>query len=457
MTQGSTCSRTLRGFALAVAAMVGAISLALVHPPLVAAEPEATNVVVETADPSAVRFRVRITSDVGIASATLNYKILNPDGNVGGTLRAEVSGRAADASVELQTNSNERYIPIGTELTYAWSIVDQNGAIVTTPEESMTFMDGRYQWASKAEGQVAVFWYGENEANADRALKAVANSITENEALLRVKLDYPIRVVVWRNSADAKAAQRPRAATFDQQVITGGSRVSPDLLHIYDPLGGFVDVARHEAAHIVTKVAGDGKIATIPSWIDEGTAVYAQDDPGSYAPAVRRAIASDSLTRLRSMSSPTNQPGQVDIFYGQSWSVVKFTIDTYGAERFAAVFKAVKDGSPIDDALQAVIGVDQDGLYNAWRQSVGLKPIDFPPVPKATSLAQAQATRPPLGMPTSITSAENTNGSPASTSDGASPPVVDTSSSTTAAVVGGGALAVAAVFGFFAVRLARKR
>ena len=462
MTEDSARLRTVRAFrvrmfrlsALAAFALVGALSLALLHPTTASAAPQAANAAVETADPALITFKVRITADADIASATMNYKILNPDGNVGGSLRAEVGGgRTADASVQLQTNNNERYIPVGTQITYAWTVTDKNGATATTSEQTFTFLDGRYQWQSKKDGQVTVFWYGANDANAALAMTAIATSIALNESLLRVKLGYDVRVVLWRNSADAKAAQRPRATTFDQQVVTGGSRVSADVLHIYDPLGGFVDVARHEAAHIVTKVAGDGPFSTIPSWLDEGTAVYAQNTPGGYETAVKRAIAADTLTRLRSMASPTNLPGQVDIFYGQSWAVTKFMVDTYGKDKFAAVFKTVKDGAPIDEALEKNIGVDQDGLYNAWRKSVALKTIDYPPVPKATSIAAAQATQRPLGIPTSVTSAENTSGG-AAAGGAASAGAV---SSTAAVAVGAVALAVAAALGFVAMWLTRKQ
>jgi hypothetical protein len=442
-----------RGLGLAAVALVGALSLLLTHPGVVNAAPQATNATVETPDPASLTFKVRASGDADITSAVVNYKVLSPDGNVGGSLKADVSaGRSVDASTTLQTNTNERYIPTGTLITYSWTITDKNGASITTPEATITFLDGRYQWQSKKEGQVTVFWYGANDANAALALRSAAESITAMQALLKVKLDYDIRVVLWKNSADAKAAQRPRAATFDQQVITGGSRVSADLLHIYDPLGGFEDVTRHEAAHIVTKVAGDGPFTQLPSWIDEGTAVYSQKDPGGYKPAIERAIKADGTTRLRSMAAPTNQPGQVDIFYGQSWATVKFMVDTYGKDKFAAVFKSVKDGSPIDEALEKNIGVDQDGLYNAWRKSVGLKTIDFPPVPKATSIAGAQATQRPLGIPTSVTSAENTAGG-GSSAEAAGPAV----SSTTAIAVGGGAVVVAAALGFFALRLSRKK
>ncbi|MGE3855963.1 MAG: peptidase MA family metallohydrolase [Dehalococcoidia bacterium] len=465
MTQGFARSRTFRdalgGAALVAVALVGAVSLLLASPGRAYAAPQATNIAVESPDPSSITFKVRATADADIASAVVNYRVESPDLPVGGTLRAEVGGgKSVDAAAVLQTKSAERYYPAGTLITYSWTITDKNGATFTTPETTFTFLDGRFTWQSKKAGQTTVYWYndnGDNAANADLALRATEESIEDMQALLNVKLDYDIRVLVWKNSADAKDAQRPRAATFDQQVITGGSRVSADVLHIYDPLGGFEDVARHEAAHIVTKVAGDGKIAQLPSWIDEGTAVYAQKNPGGYKPAVERAIRADALTRLRSMAAPANVPGQVDIFYGQSWSTVKFMIDTYGRQKFAAVFKAVKDGTPIDGALKATIGVDQDGLYNAWRKSVGLATIDFPPEASATSIAAAKATQPPLGIPTSVTSAESTDGvrSGGEAEDAGQAAVgVDT---TTAAAVGGVAVLVAGGLGFLALRLSRRK
>ena len=109
----------------------------------------------------------------------------------------------------------------------------------------------------------------------------------------------------------------------------------------------------------------------------------------------------------------------------------------------------MKGGAPIDDALQSNIGVDQDGLYNAWRKSVGLKTIDFPPIPKASTAGAAQATQPPLGIPTNVTSAGTTGGA-VSDAVGAVVPRGQ------AAVVAAGAVVVALVLGFLAFRLARK-
>jgi hypothetical protein len=75
---------------------------------------------------------------------------------------------------------------------------------------------------------------------------------------------------------------------------------------------------------------------------------------------------------------------KVSLFYGQSWALVAFLVETYGEERFAAFFRAYASGASDDEALTQVYGLDQDGLENAWRESVGLpprEPVDAAPVP----------------------------------------------------------------------------
>ncbi|MEX2445992.1 MAG: peptidase MA family metallohydrolase [Dehalococcoidia bacterium] len=447
--------------ALPLVLVLLAAALVAAWPAVAHAAPEAGTPTTTSEDPSGITFRVEVSTEANLASATLDYRVLNPDGVVGGSIDAEVTaGSTVTLDARLNTNNNERYIPVGTRFAYSWTLVDEEGEITTTPEEEVVFLDGRYEWQSRTEGNVTVYWYGSSDEDAILAMEAAVGAIGDIEALLRVELPYPIRLVIWRNTEESEAAQQPRAATFDQQVITGGARVTSDVIHVYDPLSDFVDVTRHEAAHLVTKVAGDGPFTSIPSWLDEGTAVYAQVQPGrGYEGAVEAAIQSNQVTRLRAMASPANRPDLVNLHYGQSWHTVRYMIDTYGEEDFARIFDEVKAGSPIDEALQTVIGMDQDGLYNAWRESVGLEPIDYEPVARATSAA-AQATRPPLRIPTSVTASTPETAAEEGASDDNGAEEAAGGSDTgpmTALVVGALTLLLAGSLGFMGLRLARSR
>ena len=432
------------------------IASLLPTPPVVHAAPTAAAATVEAPDPASMTFKVSVQSDADLAEATLNYTLLNASGaNVGGSIKADVAGgKSANLSATLQTNSAQRYIPVGTKLTYSWTVTDKNGGKLTTPSQDYVFLDGRFQWTSKTSGLVTVYWYGGNDRNANDALQGAADSIDKNQKLLNVTMPYPIRIVVYRNSAEGKPAQQPRGATFEANVITGGSRVGVDLIHFYDPLnGGLVDVVRHETGHIVTRVAGFGSLTSIPSWLDEGTAVYSQltvDD--GYQSALRAGIRGDQLLRLRNLQSAVNQPDLVNLFYGENWAVVKFMVDTYGQQKFAAVFSSVKGGLPIDVALKQSIGVDQDGLYNAWRKSIGLKEIDFPPIAEATTAA-AVATQPPLRIPSSLSGADSTSGG----TGGAEGDASKAGTPVLGIAVGVVSLLVAGGIGFLGLRLSKKR
>ena len=90
--------------------------------------------------------------------------------------------------------------------------------------------------------------------------------------------------------------------------------------------------------------------------------------------ALSDAIENDTVFSLQRMSSGSlaHTSKNVSLFYGESWSVVSFLIDKYGEDKFAELFATFKQGSTVDKAFQQVYGFDQDGLENAWRESVGL-------------------------------------------------------------------------------------
>jgi hypothetical protein len=350
-------------------------------------------------DPTGITFTLRVTATGGLKSARFEYSVFNADGgNVGGAGDATVAPIADnDLSFTLSTRDNQRYIPVGSIFKYHWRLTANDGTVLDTPEQEYVFLDGRYQWVSRQDGPVTVYFYGGNEASALAALRAAHESLDSTGKLLEATVPYPIRLVVYKSEDEGKLAMRQQSASFDAQVLTGGQRVSPDLILVFQ---NSPDVVRHETGHIVTHVAGDGPFTRLPSWLDEGVAVYEQPDPGpGYSSGLQLAIRSDHTVPLRSMQSAPTKPELVDIFYGQSWSTVKYLIDTYGQPKFAELFRVINRGSRTDDALKQVYGFDQDGLYNEWRAKNGLKPVAVSAAASGGSLPAAEATRAPLGIP----------------------------------------------------------
>ncbi|MBT5774775.1 MAG: hypothetical protein HOH95_10430, partial [Dehalococcoidia bacterium] len=364
-----------RSFPAASATLVAALVLAT-FVALVPATParagtfEVGETRIETADPTLVGFRIPINASAGLESVRFNYKVLNPDGNVGGSGDAQFAPTSStDVTFELETITADRYIPVGSDFVIEWELTDKDGTTFVTDEERFTFLDARYDWQSRTQGNTTVFWYGNEDTAATAAFGAASSSIADAEALLQTTVPYPVKVVVWRSESEGNLAMRPRGDAFDERILTGGQRVAPDLLFVFEPN---IDVIRHEAAHIVTKVAGDGPFTRLPSWLDEGTAVYMQNSTGrGYLDAVSFAIQTNTPLNLRSLAGQPNDPDKINLFYGQSGSTVAFLINEFGEQAFADLYATAKAGSTTDQALQTVYGFDTNGLYNLWREDNG--------------------------------------------------------------------------------------
>jgi hypothetical protein len=103
--------------------------------------------------------------------------------------------------------------------------------------------------------------------------------------------------------------------------------------------------------------------------------VYAQSSPGEYELALRDAIRRDRLLLLRGMAGQPGRPEETIIFYGQSFSIVRYLIKTYGEEKMRSFLSAFKVGIGTEPTLKNVYGVGLGQLEADWRQSVGARPL----------------------------------------------------------------------------------
>jgi len=166
-----------------------------------------------------------------------------------------------------------------------------------------------------------------------------------------------------------------QGAIFEEQIITLGTVVAPDTVLL---LGTHQDVditIAHELTHVVVHLATDNPYAEIPAWLDEGLAMYNEGKLRSgNAQALEEGIRENRLISVRSLTSATGNPAEVNLFYGEVYSVVDFLLKTYGKEKMSELLKVFKEGALADDALMKVYGFDQDELDAQWRESIGVPP-----------------------------------------------------------------------------------
>ncbi len=320
--------------------------------------------------PNSVSVSALVDNAGEIDSATFLYTVL-PEGAATREPAEIQRGDATRIAAEFPTRNASLWIPAGADFEWRWEFRYESGEVVETDPQVWRYEDPRYEWASLKQDLLEVAYY-DNRDVAESMLEAGLEALEEISPILGLDTLIPIKIYVWANSEDARQVERIESERFEESVITSGTRVLADMVHIYQPSRW---VVRHELTHVLTKLAGEGPYADLPAWLDEGLATIAEGDWRSRrGNALRYAINNDLTLSLRSMESPSNRPEFVDIFYGQSASIVTFLIDDYGQQKMNDLFRAFKQGMSVEDALLSVYDLDREGLDNAWRASVGLAP-----------------------------------------------------------------------------------
>ena len=327
--------------------------------------------------PNGAVFSVSATSDAEITEVTLRYEVA-PDGSRAYGV-AECTGvTSVQCTFDLKSNVRTFLIP-GIEITYFWELDDAAGNHLETEPALYVYEDSRFSWQSMSEGNITVWFYSAGEEEVRNVLQVGLETLERMGGLVGTEVDFPVKVFYYDTAVDMQAAARAPGDTPDSGVITLGEVVFSDTALVSAdsvPL----DVMRHELTHIVLRQAAKGAFVDVPAWLEEGTAVYAQNSPlGGVADALDLAIERNEPFSVRSLTSSSlaRQGTNVSLFYGQSWSLVSFLIDEFGPEKFAELFATLREGTTMDEALDRVYGFDQDGLENAWRQSVGLPPREI--------------------------------------------------------------------------------
>jgi hypothetical protein len=331
--------------------------------------PTVTDGGVENRFPDGMAFKVSAESDSAITDIRLRYKVL-PDGtSANGVPEFEP---ATEVTTEFVLGGLDVYLPPGTVVEYHWEVTDEDGNTAETEEQSYFYDDSRFEWTALEQDGVTIYYYSGSDDDAQAMHDVAVESLAEMTALLGTTIPFEVQVWIYDSTEDMRPALTRRSESYESQVTTAGVRVATNTVLVLGNVS--FDTLRHELTHVVTAEAGESALGTLPAWLDEGTAVYGQTDPGGFRSAAEAAISRGNVMSVREISAYPGDPNKVNLFYGQAWSLVDYLVSTYGEEQFAQLFAQVKSGERIDGALEAVYGFDQDGLEDEWREANDLPP-----------------------------------------------------------------------------------
>jgi hypothetical protein len=283
-------------------------------------------------------------------------------------------------------------LPPGMRLWWDWRLVDASGNEIRTDREWITWIDDVHPWKTLQSENIYLYWYrGTEEYN--RAFLGAAEDARErlrNDIGAWPVLD--IHIYIYGSNADMKDALVGEpdwigGLSFGQNQRTILIGIDPG----YEEWGK--STIAHELAHTTVDSIMGGCWATIPLWLNEGIAMYTEgEQEAEYGLALDEAIYYDTLFSLRSISYEYRyRDGDPILTYAESYSVVKYMIGEYGHTKIRQLLDRLGEGYSYDNALLASIGVDMDGLEDAWRRAIGADPmlkkpsvVSPTPVPEST-------------------------------------------------------------------------
>lgn len=367
------------------------VSTAFAAPP---AEVTADEIVINF--PESATFRATISARTEIRSVVLEY------GNQQQTCGEVVAkafpqftpGRTVTAEWTWEMRQSGS-LPPGATLWWRWRVTDANGNETVSDTKNATWLDSVHKWRTLNNGDlIRLHWYEGDTAFAADLAKAAANGLKFNETQSGLKAGDPIDIYIYADTNDLKDA------ILYEPSWTGGQAFPEQNIVILGISKSDLDWGRgaivHELTHVLVGHLTFSCLGDVPTWLNEGLAVYSEGQLDAYsAQQLSDAINNNTLLTVRSLSAGFSEVAdKAYLSYSQSYSLVKFLIETYGQDKMTALLVALRDGNTVDDALQQTYGFNIEGLEDAWRKAIGAQP-------RAVS-AQPTAQPTPTYVPTII-------------------------------------------------------
>ena len=318
--------------------------------------------------PQSINFKVSAQSDAKITEIRLQYTI-----NM-----VSFAQVVNEAFVDFQssTNVNAQWkwdltriggLPPGTVINYRWVIKDANGNNLTTPFTQVKFDDGRYTWKSIVQNKVTLYWYQGDQTFGQTLMQATQYALTRLAGSTGATIKDPVRLYIYANQNDLLGSM-----IFPQEWTGGVAFTSYGCIAIgisASNLDWGKSTIAHELTHIITAQVTANPYNGLPTWLDEGLAMFNQGPlDSSFTASLNQAIQSKSLITVRTLSSPFSTDAGISYLdYAESYNIVSYLINTYGKDKMAALEATFQQGATYDGALQKVYGFNMDGLNTKWQ------------------------------------------------------------------------------------------
>lgn len=376
-------------------ALVLSLNLFAVPSALAAPQADVTNDQPVIQFPNTITFRAKITGNANITSVVLEYG--SEQLTCGDVVAKAFPEFTPGKSVEVQWTWDMRQsgsLPPGATIWWQWRYTDENGKETVSDQQTIAWLDSEHNWKTVKKDKLNLHWYSGNQSFAQELLDAAQSGLDFNRTKSGLVAEAPIDLYIFANTNDLKDA-----ILYEPSWTGGQAFPDHDIVIIgisKNDLEWGKDAIVHELTHVLVGHFTFSCLGAVPTWLNEGLAVYSEGELDAASQTqLDEAIKADTLLTVRSLSAGFSEVSdKAYLSYSQSFSIVKFLVETYGQEKMTALLIALRDGATVDDALTQTYGFNIEGLEDEWRQAIGAQP--------QISSAQPTAQPTPTYVPTIV-------------------------------------------------------
>ncbi|MCP5096475.1 MAG: hypothetical protein GY943_13055 [Chloroflexi bacterium] len=349
----------------------------LVIPPLFAQENFPTIVQDEAwVDfPESVDFHLVASAEQEIQSASLAYGVESLSCGAVTAVTTPTFTPTTDLDITWRWPVIEtQLIPPGSQFWWQWTLTLADGSSVTLPKQSKTYLDDWFVWQSVSDDSITVNWYRGPHEIGEQLLDAAQTAVSDLAQDTGLHLTDPINLYIYDESFDLQAslpgapAWAGGAAFPEHNVILIAANI--------DYLDYGISTTRHEVGHLVVGRLTFNCTNHLPTWLNEGLAMVAEGEEDLRAiETLQEAVDDDTILTLPqlegSFSIHTDRALQS---YAQSYSLVRYLIETYGQTQMLQLLQTFQAGATPDEALLQTYGIDTNGLEDEWRIAINANP-----------------------------------------------------------------------------------
>jgi hypothetical protein len=328
-------------------------------------------------------FQLQATSEQPVDQVLLRYTV---DEERPVNRRAPQFVPGAQVTATHQEQLERGAIPPAAVVTWWWEVTDAAGRTTTTGTHQARYLDQKFRWQTTDGGPVTVWWYGSDGAQAKLVASTAAADLDQVQRLVGSAAGPEVQIVTYHSQTEMRPALADRGATYEARLATLGARVAPSILvlDVGTEDDQLTQILAHELSHLVLHRIVPEDYVDVPLWLDEGLAMY-EEGPldASEQGQLDAAVRDDQLMSVRSLTSFPGQADLVPLAYAESRDIVGYLVTSRGPEAFRRLVDAIGTGEMTpDEAVLAVYGTDQLGLYQQYRSAKGLGPAVAPVAPR---------------------------------------------------------------------------